>query len=220
MNNFLNRYQIISNSLPQRVKLVVVSKLRSVEQIKQLYEAGQKVFGENRPQELKAKYEELPKDIEWHFIGHLQTNKIKYIAPFINMIHSIDSFSLLKEVNRHAEKNNRIIPCLLQFFIAQEATKQGFSFEECIEMLKNPFFSTLKNVNIIGVMGMATFTDDKVLIRGEFKTLYKFFSLLKAQYFSNHTNFKEISMGMSEDYEIAVEEGSTMVRIGSAVFQD
>jgi len=214
----LTPYKTITNTLPPQVKLVVVSKMRPVEQIKTLYEAGQRVFGENRPQELKAKYEALPKDIEWHFIGHLQTNKIKYLAPFVSLIHSIDSFSLLQEVNRYAEKHNRIIPCLLQFFIAQETTKYGFSYEECCKMLDNPVFSGLKNININGVMGMATFTDDKVLIRKEFKTLYKYFSLLKAQYFSNHTDFKEISMGMSDDYEMAVEEGSTMVRIGSAVF--
>ena len=198
---------------------MVVSKMRPVEQIKQLYNAEHRVFGENRPQELKTKYEALPKDIEWHFIGHLQTNKIKYIAPFVSLIHSIDSFSLLQEVNRHAEKNNRIIPCLLQFFIAQETTKYGFFYKECKEMLENPVFSTLKNINIVGVMGMATFTDDKTLIREEFKKLYGYFTQLKAQYFSNYPDFKEISMGMSDDYEIAVEEGSTMVRIGSAVFR-
>jgi len=194
--------------------------MRPVEQIKILYDAGHRFFGENRPQELKAKHEVLPKDIEWHFIGHLQTNKIKYIAPLVSLIHSIDSFSLLQEVNRHAEKNNRIIPCLLQFFIAQETTKYGFSYEECKQMLENPIFSSLKNVKIIGVMGMATFTDDKTLIRAEFKKLHQYFTQLKTQYFSNHPDFKEISMGMSDDYEMAIEEGSTMVRIGSAVFKD
>jgi len=198
---------------------VVVSKMRPVEQIKLLYKEGHRVFGENRPQELKAKFEALPNDIEWHFIGHLQTNKIKYIAPFVSIIHSIDSFSLLKEVNRHAEKNNRIISCLLQFFIAQETTKHGFSFEECKEMLENPVFSTLKNINIIGVMGMATFTDNKTIIREEFTKLHGYFQQLKSQYFSNHSDFIEISMGMSEDYEIAIAEGATMVRIGSAIFQ-
>ena len=194
--------------------------MRPVEHIKILYDAGHRFFGENRPQELKAKHELLPKDIEWHFIGHLQTNKIKYIAPFVSLIHSIDTFSLLQEVNRHAEKNNRIIPCLLQFFIAQETTKYGFSFEECKQMLENPIFSSLKNVNITGVMGMATFTDDKTLIREEFKKLHQYFTQLKTQYFSNHPDFKEISMGMSDDYAMAIEEGSTMVRIGSAVFKD
>jgi len=213
-------FHTIISGLPPKVKLVVVSKMRPVEQIMILYDAGHRVFGENRPQELKAKQEALPKDIEWHFIGHLQTNKIKYIAPFVSLIHSIDSFSLLQEVNRHAEKNNRIIPCLLQFFIAQETTKYGFSYEECKQMLENPIFSSLKNVKITGVMGMATFTDDKTLIRGEFKKLHQYFTQLKTQYFSNHPDFKEISMGMSDDYEMAIEEGSTMVRIGSAVFKD
>ena len=211
-------YNNIVQSLPPNITLVVVTKMRLVEQIEILYRAGHRVFGENRPQELKDKYEALPKDIEWHFIGHLQTNKIKYIAPFVSVIHSIDSFSLLQEVNRHAEKHNRIIHCLLQFFIAQETTKYGFSWKECIEMLENPVFSSLKNVKIIGIMGMATFTDDKVLVRKEFKKLQDYFTQLKVQYFSSAPDFKEISMGMSDDYEIAVEEGSTMVRVGSAIF--
>jgi len=211
-------YNTITASLPPVVKLVVVSKMRPVEQVEILYRAGHRFFGENRPQELKAKYEALPKDIEWHFIGHLQTNKIKYIAPFVSLIHSIDSFSLLQEVNRHAEKNNRIIPCLLQFFIAQETTKYGFSWEECKEMLETSVFSSLKNVKIIGVMGMATFTDDKIWIREELIKLHGYFTKLKTQYFLNDPDFKEISMGMSDDYEIAIEEGSTMVRIGSAIF--
>jgi pyridoxal phosphate enzyme (YggS family) len=194
--------------------------MRPVEQIEMLYRAGHRVFGENRPQELKAKHEALPKDIEWHFIGHLQTNKIKYIAPFVSLIHSVDSFSLLQEVNRHAEKNNRIIPCLLQFFIAQEATKYGLSWEECKEMLETPVFKSLKNVKIVGVMGMATFTNDQTLVREEFKKLHGYFTQLKLQYFSEHPDFKEISMGMSDDYEIAIEEGSTMVRVGSAIFRE
>ena len=197
---------------------MVVSKMRPVEQIEELYQTGHRVFGENRPQELKTKYEALPKDIEWHFIGHLQTNKIKYLAPFVSLIHSIDSFSLLQEVNRHAKKNSRIIPCLLQFFIAQESTKQGLSWEESVEMFESPFFSSLKNIKIIGVMGMATFTNDKTLIRKEFKKLREYFTLLKTQYFINDPDFKELSMGMSDDYVIAVEEGSSMVRVGSACF--
>jgi pyridoxal phosphate enzyme (YggS family) len=167
---------------------------------------------------MKTKYEALPKDIEWHFIGNLQTNKIKYIAPYVSLIHSIDRFSLLQEVNRHAEKHNRIIPCLLEFFIAQEATKSGFSWQECIEMLENPVFLTLKNIKICGVMGMGTLTDDKVLIREEFKKLHNYFTQLKTVYFSSMPDFKEISMGMSDDYEIAIEEGSTMIRVGSAIF--
>jgi len=214
----LFHYNTILHSIPPNVALVVVSKMRPVEQIEMLYDAGNMLFGENRPQEMKAKYEALPKDIVWHFIGHLQTNKIKYIAPFVTLIHSIDSFSLLQEVNRHAEKNNRVISCLLQFFIAQESTKYGFSWEECAAMLENPVFATLKNIKIAGVMGMATFTDNKALIREEFKKLHSHFMQLKTQYFSTHADFKEISMGMSDDYDMAIEEGSTIVRIGSAVF--
>jgi pyridoxal phosphate enzyme (YggS family) len=212
-------YDTIKSTIPTHVTLVVVSKMRPVEQIEMLYRAGQRVFGENRPQELKAKFEVLPKDIEWHFIGHLQSNKIKYIAPFVSVIHSIDSFSLLQEVNRHAEKNNRVISCLLQFFIAQETTKYGFSWDECENMLKQPAFSALKNIKIVGVMGMATFTDDMKLVREEFKKLHGYFTKLKTDYFSNNPDFKEISMGMSDDYPIAIEEGATMVRVGSAVFR-
>jgi pyridoxal phosphate enzyme (YggS family) len=214
-------YKTIADSLPSHVQLVVVSKMRTIEQIQTLYDAcGHRIFGENRPQELKEKYEKLPKDIVWHFIGHLQTNKIKYIAPFVSLIHSIDSFSLLQEVNRHAEKHNRFISCLLQFFIAQETTKYGLSWEECVELLESPVFQTLKNIRISGIMGMATFTDDKALIREEFKKLHRYFMQLKERYFFNQPNFKEISMGMSDDYPIAIEESSTMVRIGSAIFND
>jgi len=214
----LTHYNAVRSTIPPNIKLVAVSKMRPVEQIQMLYDAGHRAFGENRPQEMKAKYEALPKDMEWHFIGHLQTNKIKYIAPFVSLIHSVDSFSLLQEINRYAEKNSRVIPCLLQFFIAQEATKYGFSWEECEKMLKDSVFSTLKNIKIVGVMGMATFTDDKILIREEFKKLYGYFVQLKEGYFLNHPDFKEISMGMSEDYDVAIEEGCTMVRIGSAIF--
>ena len=194
--------------------------MHPVAQIKVLYEAGHRFFGENRPQELKAKYEALPQDIEWHFIGHLQSNKIKYIAPFVSLIHSVDSFSLLQEINRHAEKNNRIISCLLQFFIAQESTKFGLSWDECSEMLESKFFTLLKNVKIIGVMGMATFTDNKEMVRKEFQRLHTYFTQLKTKYFTVDSDFKEISMGMSDDYEVAIEEGSTMVRIGSAIFKE
>jgi pyridoxal phosphate enzyme (YggS family) len=214
----LIHYDTVVHSIPSEVTLVVVSKMRPVEQIQTLYDAGQRIFGENRPVELKDKHEKLPKDIEWHFIGHLQTNKIKYIAPFVSLIHSIDSFSLLQEVNRYAEKHHRVIPCLLQFFIAQETTKYGLSWEECMELLENPVFKTLQNISISGVMGMATFTDDKALVREEFQTLHRYFTQLKERYFLDQPDFKEISMGMSDDYPIAIEEGSTMVRIGSAVF--
>jgi len=214
----LIHYNAIINTVPPHVKLVAVSKMRPAEQIQLLYNAGHRVFGENRPQEMKAKHEILPSDIEWHFIGHLQTNKIKYIASFVALIHSIDSFSVLQAVNKYAEKHHRVIPCLLQFFIAQETTKFGFSWKECKEMLENPIFSTLKNIKIIGVMGMATFTQNQILIREEFKKLNGYFIQLKEQYFAASPEFKEISMGMSNDYEVAIEEGATMIRLGSTIF--
>jgi pyridoxal phosphate enzyme (YggS family) len=208
----------IKKSLPDGVKLVAVSKTRSPQIILQAYDAGHKIFGENKAQELIQKQEVLPKDIEWHFIGHLQTNKAKYLVPFVSMIHSIDSFKILKTVNKEAKKNNRIIPCLLQFHIAQESTKFGLSEEEAYEILDSEEYKTLKNISIAGVMGMATFTDDKLQVRHEFRFLKKIFDKLKKEYFPRKKAFKEISMGMSDDYEIAVEEGSTIVRIGSKIF--
>jgi pyridoxal phosphate enzyme (YggS family) len=208
----------IKKSLPDGVKLVAVSKTRSPQIILQAYDAGHKIFGENKAQELIQKQEVLPKDIEWHFIGHLQTNKAKYLAPFVSMIHSIDSFKILKTVNKEAKKNNRIIPCLLQFHIAQESTKFGLSEEEAYEILDSEEYKALKNVSIAGVMGMATFTDDKLQVRHEFRFLKKIFDKLKKEYFPRKKAFKEISMGMSDDYEIAVEEGTTIVRIGSKIF--
>ena len=208
----------IKKSLPDGVKLVAVSKTRSPQIILQAYDAGHKIFGENKAQELIQKQEVLPKDIEWHFIGHLQTNKAKYLAPFVSMIHSIDSFKILKTVNKEAKKNNRIIPCLLQFHIAQESTKFGLSEEEAYEILDSEEYKTLKNISIAGVMGMATFTDDKLQVRHEFRFLKKIFDKLKKEYFPRKKAFKEISMGMSDDYEIAVEEGTTIVRIGSKIF--
>lgn len=192
--------------------------MRPMEQILELYNAGHRAFGENRPQELKEKYEILPKDIEWHFIGHLQTNKIKYIAPYISLIQSIDKLSLLCDVNYHAVKHNRIISCLLQFHIAQEDTKYGLTWDECIEILDSVVFKTLKNIEIKGVMGMATFTNNQTLIRKEFKRLYHYYVLLKEKYFYNQPEFKEISMGMSDDYEIAIAENSSLLRIGSKIF--
>ena len=214
----IEKYDEIRAFLPAGVRLVAVSKFKPAEDISALYQHGQRVFGENHAQEMKAKHEILPKDIEWHFIGHLQTNKVKYIAPYVSLIHSIDSLDLLKEVNKQAVKNNRVIPCLLQFHIADEETKFGFSLEECTAMLGSPDYQELKNVKIHGVMGMATFTDDQEQVRREFQHLHQIFQELKSIYFAQNPDFKEISMGMSEDYPIAVEEGSTLVRIGSAIF--
>ena len=214
----IEKYDEIRASLPAGVRLVAVSKFKPAEDIAALYQHGQRVFGENQAQEMKSKHEILPQDIEWHFIGHLQTNKIKYIAPYVSLIHSIDSYDLLKEVNKHAVKNNRVIPCLLQFHIADEETKFGFTFEECQAMLNDPGFLELKNVEIHGVMGMATFTDNMEQVRGEFQHLHQIFQNLKTQFFSQSLDFKELSMGMTEDYPIAIEEGSTLIRIGSAIF--
>ncbi len=209
---------IITKTLPAGVRLVAVSKTKPPEVIMKAYHAGHKIFGENKVQELVQKQMELPSDIEWHFIGHLQTNKVKYIAPFISLIHGIDSFKILKEVNKEGRKNNRVIPCLLQFHIAREETKFGFSEEEAREMLSSETFGTMKNIIIAGVMGMATFTDDHNLVRNEFRLLKYIFDVFKRDYFSGSREFREISMGMSDDYTIAVEEGSTMVRIGSKIF--
>ena len=209
---------VITKTLPAGVRLVAVSKTKPPEVIMKAYHAGHKIFGENKVQELVQKQMELPSDIEWHFIGHLQTNKVKYIAPFISLIHGIDSFKILKEVNKEGRKNNRVIPCLLQFHIAREETKFGFSEEEAREMLSSEAFGTMKNIIIAGVMGMATFTDDHSLVRNEFRLLKYIFDVFKRDYFSGSREFREISMGMSDDYTIAVEEGSTMVRIGSKIF--
>lgn len=216
--NIIENITKIKKSLPGSVKLVAVTKTVSPEVITTVYDAGHKIFGENKVQELTAKYEQLPKDIEWHFIGHLQRNKVKLLAPFVSMIHGVDSFRVLKTINNEALKNNRIIPCLLQFHIADEATKFGFSEEEAYEMLDSSEFKELKNITISGVMGMATFTEDKSQVRDEFRMLKRIFDTLKKDYFKKHKGFREISMGMSDDYKIALEEGSTIVRIGNIIF--
>ncbi|MBE6346943.1 MAG: YggS family pyridoxal phosphate-dependent enzyme [Lentimicrobiaceae bacterium] len=208
----------IRKTIPLNVTLVAVSKTKPVTDLQEAYDAGQRIFGENKALEMRDKHQQLPKDIQWHFIGHLQTNKIKYIAPFVTLIHSIDSASLLEAVNKEAAKNNRIINCLLQFHIAQEETKFGLDMKEATSLLESESFKNLKNINICGVMGMATFTDDNEQIRNEFKTLKNIFNTLKDSYFKDSEAFKEISMGMSDDYPIAIEEGATLVRVGSKIF--
>ena len=208
----------VQDSLIENVSLIAVSKTKPASDIQTLYNAGQRAFGENKVQELVEKYEILPKDIEWHLIGHLQSNKVKYIAPFVHLIHGVDSFKLLKEINKEGGKCKRIIPCLLQFHIAQEETKFGFSFEEAQEMLESNEFVELQNVAIYGVMGMASFTENENQIHEEFQTLHNYFQLIKSHYFKFNPEFKELSMGMSGDYKIAMEEGSTMVRVGSTIF--
>jgi hypothetical protein len=207
----------IKNKLPENVKLIAVSKTRPEADILEAYNAGHKIFGENKVQELVDKYEKLPKDIEWHFIGHLQSNKVKYLAPFVHLIHGVDSLKLLKEINKQATKNERIIDCLLQFHIANEKAKFGFYKEEVFELLQSPEFQNLKNVRIIGVMGMATYTDDENQIRKEFANLKSYFEEIKEKYLMEDY-FSEISMGMSADYTIAIKEGSTMIRLGSTIF--
>lgn len=208
----------LRNLLPENVELVAVSKFQPIEAIKEAYLSGQRIFGENKAQECSAKYPLLPGDIQWHFIGHLQTNKVKYIAPFVSLIHSIDSPKLLVEVNREALRNNRVIDCLLQFHIATEETKFGLTIGEAVAILESPVIQDLKNIRIAGVMGMASFVDDEDLVRSEFRTLKEYFDQLKSAFFSAAPWFKEISMGMTHDFKIAVEEGSTMVRIGTAIF--
>lgn len=200
------------------VTLVVVSKTKPVEDIQQAYDAGQRIFGENQVQELVEKHEALPKDIEWHLIGHLQTNKVKYIAPFISMIQSVDSLKLLQEINKQALKHNRVIDCLLQIYIADEETKYGLSFDEAIELLRSEEYAELKNIRIRGLMGIATNTDNEKQIKEEFYELDTFFDGISQSFFRNDDNFDELSMGMSSDYKIAMEHGSTMIRVGSTVF--
>ena len=207
----------IKNDLPTGVTLVAVSKTKPNEAVMQAYEAGQRDFGENYVQELVDKQEALPKDIRWHFIGHLQSNKVKYIAPFVHLIHGVDSLKLLQEINKQGIKNERVIECLLQVYIAQEETKFGLSFEECEEVLNSPVFKELKNIRVLGFMAMASNTESETQIRKEFGSLKHFSDKLQS---NSTSNFKPgiLSFGMSGDYKLAVECGSTMVRIGSTIF--
>jgi hypothetical protein len=210
--------KFIQDQLPTDVKLVAVSKTRSTDEILAAYHCGQRRFGENKVQELTGKWQDLPKDIEWHFIGHLQSNKVRQLVPFVNLIHGVDSFNLLSAINKEAEKCNRIVPLLLEFHIAAEESKFGLTLEKAEAILSMTETKTLTHVNIIGVMGMATFTSDVATIKAEFKQLKEIFSLLKRKYFSGKAEFCEISMGMSDDYHVAIAEGSTIVRIGSKIF--
>jgi len=209
--------QNIKSNLPKNVTLVAVTKTKPISDIMEAYNAGHKVFGENKIQEMCEKFEQLPKDIEWHMIGHVQRNKVKYMAEFVSLIHGVDSFKLLKEINKQAEKHNRTINCLLQIKIASEESKFGMTPDEANQIIKSKEFSDLKHVCIKGVMGMATFTKDSIQIKKEFLYLKKIFGELKSNSIPN-TDFKIISMGMSSDYQIAVDCGSNMVRIGSSIF--
>ena len=216
--NIKDNINNLRQGIPGACKLIAVSKTNPVEKIQEAYDAGQRIFGENRVQELTPKYEALPKDIEWHMIGHMQSNKVKYIAPFIHLIHSVDSVNLLEEINKQAIKTNRKLRCLLQVHIAEEESKFGFSEDEVVNLLQSETFKKFDRITIEGLMGMATFTENKDQVRKEFRGLKKFFDKIKAGPLPANASLKELSMGMSGDYQIALEEGSTMVRIGSAIF--
>ena len=208
----------IRNELPGNVKLVAVSKFHPIEALMNAYEAGQRIFGESRAQEIQPKHTQMPADVEWHFIGHLQTNKVRQIIPYVSLIHSIDSQKLLECVNKEAQKAGVVANVLLQLHVAQETTKFGLTAEECVAMVESGLLDNLANIRICGVMGMATNTDDTAEIRKEFRAIRSVFDSLKASCFNDKGYFKEVSMGMSEDYRIAIDEGSTMVRIGTSIF--
>lgn len=212
-NNLLN----IKATLPEQVTLVAVSKTKPVSDLMEAYEAGQRIFGENKIQEMAEKWEQMPKDIQWHMIGHVQTNKVKFMAPFVSLIHGVDSLKLLQEINKQALKNNRIIDCLLQIYIAEEETKFGLDEEELASLLSSSEFHEIKNIRIVGLMGMATFTDNKDQIKKEFLHLKTIFDTTK-ELKTENCQLENISMGMSGDYQLAIECGSTMVRIGSSIF--
>jgi PLP dependent protein len=216
--NIKNNINNIRQDIPANVSLIAVSKTNPVEKIKEAYDAGQRAFGENKVQELTPKYEALPKDIEWHMIGHMQSNKVKYIAPFVHLIHAVDSPSLLEEINKQGQKVNRKLSCLLQLHIAKEESKFGFSQDEVLKLLQSPSLKHWGNIQIEGLMGMATFTEDAEQVRLEFRGLKNFFEKLRSEELPAQFQMKELSMGMSGDYKIAIEEGSTMVRVGSAIF--
>ena len=218
MSQIQDEIKRITASLPCGVRLVAVSKYHPESRIEEAYAAGQRVFGESHVQELRRKYDNLPKDIEWHFIGHLQTNKVKYIAPYVAMIHAVDSMKLLLEVDKQGEKSGRVIPCLLQLHVAKEETKFGFSPEECKDMLHAGEWKELSHIRICGLMGMASNTDDVEQINREFCLLNRLFQEIKANWFADSDTFRELSMGMSHDYHEAIAAGSTLVRVGSKIF--
>jgi len=213
-----NLKQILTE-LDDKAALVAVTKNRPLEEIKELYSAGYSIFGENRVQDLVEKFDVLPKDIQWHLIGHLQTNKVKYIAPFVQLIHSVDSLKLLLTIDKEGFKNNRVISCLLQFHVAEEETKFGLNWDEACLLLNSSEYKAMKNVQITGIMGMASNTENQEQVAKEFETLSQFFTTLKRDYFEKDANFKELSMGMSGDYQLAIQKGSTLVRVGSALFR-
>ena len=210
--------QKLRSQIPENVQLICVTKFHSDEIIMEAYHAGEKTFGESRVQEFLPKRERLPQDIHWHFIGHLQTNKVKYLIPGVDLIHGVDSIKLLETIDKQAQKSDCVVNCLLQVHIADEQTKFGFSPDELTALFETDFLKAYPNVSICGLMGMATFTDDHNQVRKEFKSLKKLFDTIKQNYQSDNPNFKELSMGMSDDYQIAIEEGSTMIRVGTLIF--
>lgn len=218
MNHIKQNIEQIKNSLPNYVKLIAVSKTKPIADIEQAIAAGQYIFGENKVQELVSKATVVDKKAEWHMIGHLQTNKVKQLLPMVHLIHSVDSFKLAQVIDKEAQKNNKVVSCLLQMHIAKEETKFGFSEEELSTMLQMPDFYQLKNIKICGLMGIATYTDNKQVIEAEFSMLRKWFERIKNEYFKEVSYFNELSMGMSNDFQIAIEQGSTMIRIGSLIF--
>lgn len=207
----------IKSSLPANVSLVAVSKTKPISDLMQAYDAGQRIFGENKIQEMTEKWEQMPKDIEWHMIGHVQSNKVKYMAPYVSLIHGVDSLKLLEEINKQAQKNNRVIDCLLQIYIAEEESKFGLNEEELTELLQSETFKHLQNIKVVGLMGMATFTENQTQIRKEFQHLKAIFDS-NQQPTTDNRQLTTLSMGMSGDYKIAIECGSTMIRIGSSIF--
>lgn len=218
MSNIAKQLQMVKATIPDGVQLVAVSKFHPSESILQAYEAGQRAFGESKQQELAKKQPSLPQDIEWHFIGHLQTNKVKGVVPYVHTIHSVDSERLLLEIEKQARSLGRKINCLLEIHIAREEQKYGFSMEQCTEMLSRLAWQDFEGVQLVGVMGMATYTEDEEQIRNEFRSLHTFFNTLKQRFFTDKAYFQHISMGMSGDYPIAIDEGSTIVRIGTSIF--
>ncbi len=216
--NVSENIEKIKDHLPEQVRLIAVTKTKPEEMVMEAYHSGHKIFGENKVQELVRKYESLPKDIEWHMIGHLQTNKVKYIVPFVSLIHSVDSFKLLKTINKEAGNAGKVVDCLFQVKIAKEESKFGMTVGQIKQILDSAEYSSFQNIRLTGLMGMATFTEDKEVIRSEFNFLHTCFEDIKNAYFNGVNYFREISMGMSDDYEIAVEAGSTMVRVGSKIF--
>ncbi|HHT34459.1 MAG: YggS family pyridoxal phosphate-dependent enzyme [Proteiniphilum sp.] len=216
--NIATHIQKLRESLPSRVRVVAVSKFHPVDQIREAYDAGQRLFGESRVQELVTKQQELPADIEWHFIGNLQRNKVKQIAPFVTLIHSLDSERLMREIEKQGAVNERVIRCLLQIHIAEEETKSGFTPEECRRFLKEGSWRDCSHLQIAGMMGMATYTEDREQVRREFRQLRNLFEESKVKYFADDPAFRELSMGMSGDYSIALEEGSTLIRLGTLIF--